>query len=428
MAIGLEKQSRITIFPSSLSGSVKIPPSKSQTQRALVFALLGMGVSVIKKPLQSPDVEAMIRACRVLGAQINVSPESLEVCGVDGKISVNHDRIDAGNSGQVIRFIGAVAALSSQSVILTGDDSICSNRPVQPLLDGLLQLGAQAHSVKANGYAPIHVGGPLRGGRAVVDGADSQPVSGLLMAAAFAPDPVEIVVKNPGEKPWVGMTLSWLERLHIPYVAKDFAFYRLEGGSSYPGFSYTVPGDFSSAAFMLAASLVTGSPLTLTNLDLKDPQGDKKLLQVLVEMGAKLEMDEEIRVQGGDLSAMTIDVDDMIDTLPILAVLGCYAEGKTVLTGGKMARKKESDRISCIAKELSKMGARIEEAEAGLTIYHSQLHGAEVVSHNDHRIAMALAVAALGAKGATTIEGIECVQKSYPGFFDELHRLGAHVE
>ncbi len=409
------------IAPSSLSGEVRVPPSKSQTQRALLFGLLAKGRSIIHHPLNSPDVEAMIQACRQLGAEVITSPSEIEISGVDGRIAAPQEIIDAGNSGQVWRFIGAIAALASQPIFLTGDHSILHNRPIKPLIKALHQLGAYAHMQENS----LMIRGPIGSGRVEMDGQDSQPVSGMLMAAAFAPGPVEIYVNNPGEKPWVNLTLSWFDRLAISYHAEEFQYYRLEGQTHYEGFSYTVPSDFSSAAFLLAAALITDSELTLSGLDLEDAQGDKRVLGVLEEMGAKLEIGEKVRVKrGAALRGITIDVGDIIDAVPILAVLGCYAAGETHLTGGEMARNKESDRLAAITNELRKMGADIQEEPGGLIIRSSQLHGAKVVSHADHRIGMSLTVAALAAMGETEVEGISSIAKSYPDFFDHLRQLG----
>ncbi|NGX53951.1 MAG: 3-phosphoshikimate 1-carboxyvinyltransferase [Chlamydiae bacterium] len=424
MSTGLICTDSCLVAPSSLSGEVRVPPSKSQTQRALLFGLLAKGRSVIHYPLHSPDVEAMVQACRQLGAEVVVSSSKIEIVGVDGKISAPQELIDAGNSGQVWRFIGAIAALGSQPIFLTGDHSILHNRPIQPLIKALSQLGAQAQMQENE----LMIRGPISGGRVVMDGQDSQPVSGMLMAAAFAPGPVEITVNNPGEKPWVNLTLSWFDRLAISYHADEFRYYRLEGQSHYEGFSYTVPGDFSSAAFLLAAALITDSELTLSGLDLEDAQGDKRVLGVLEEMGAQLEVGDKISVKrGGTLRGITIDVSDIIDAVPILAVLGCYAEGETHIIGAEMARNKESDRLSAITNELRNMGADIDEHHDGLTIRQSQLHGTKVASHADHRIGMSLAVAALGAVGESEVEGISAIAKSYPAFFDHLRHLGASI-
>lgn len=420
------------VAASSLKGSVSVPSSKSHTIRALLFGLMGRGVTHIYHPLPSPDTDAMVSALQEFGAKVSLLPDQIEIEGIAGKIRAVENVIQSGNSGQVLRFMGALAALSPTYTILTGDHSIRHNRPVKPLLDALKQLGAFAVSSRLDDCAPIIVKGPIQPGKATLSGEDSQPVSALLMAASFLSGITDLYVTSPGEKPWIALTLSWLDRLGIKYENENFTHYRLFGNASYNGFTYTVPGDFSSAAFPIAAALITRSEITLQNIDMDDVQGDKKLIEVLIAMGAKMEWDPYHKTlavkKGGLLKGQEIDVNDFIDALPILAVIACYAEGTTKIVNASIARKKESDRIHSMAKELKKMGAQIEEREEGLIISSSALHGAHLESHSDHRIAMSLAIAALGAEGGSLIEGVGCVTKSYPTFARAFQQLGAHFE
>jgi len=415
------------IRASKLRGVHKIPPSKSQTMRALIFASLCKGRSSIHNYLHSPDTDAMIQACRCMGAQIKVMEKILEI---EGNLTSAQNVIDAGNSGLVLRFIGAISALTSQYTIITGDDSIRSRRPVKPLLDGLTQLGAFAISSRGNDHAPIIIKGPLKGGIAVIDGEDSQPVSGLLIASAFATNKTELIVTNPGEKPFVAMTLSWFDRLGIPYENENFERYLIPGGTELEGFDYTVPADWSSAAYPIAAALVTNSELTIDGVDFSDAQGDKELIGLLQEMGANIQIEgHKLTVlPGSKLKGQKIDVGRFIDAITLLPVIGCFAEGTTELTGGAIARLKECDRIKSIVSELKKMGANIVETEDGLIVEQSQLHGTVTQSYADHRMAMSLTVAGLGAEGETVVTGTETVAKSFPGFFDKLREAGAHIE
>ena len=392
--------------------------------RALLFGLLAKGKSVIHDPLPFPD---MIRACRLLGASVEEFPDHIEMLGT--KINGAKEVIDAGNSGLILRFVGAIAALSSNPILLTGDHSVRTNRLVQPLLDGLTQLGADAYALEGNGKAPISVQGPLQPGQCTIDGHESQPVSGLLIAAAFSSGPTEIFVRHPGELPWVQLTLDWLDRLGIPYTQKNGEYYRLNGHASIEGFSYHVPGDLSSIAFPLAAAILTHSEIVLENVDLADPQGDKRLITLLQQMGARIEVDEQsVHVrQGGTLSGIQVDINDCVDALPILAVMGCFAEGETVLTGAEIARKKECDRISGIVTELKKMGAQIEERQDGVVVQRSSLKGGQVQSYDDHRMALALAVAGLAAEGKTQVSRVECVSKTFPHFQTQMQKLGAQI-
>ncbi len=365
----------LCISPTRLKGSFAIPPSKSQTMRALIFASKAQTPSRIYNTLPSPDTDAMTCALQALGTEIElptVTPRPW---------TIPKSPIDAGNSGQVYRFIRALAPVQ-----ITGDASIQTRRPIEPLLSGLRQL-PHAH----------------------IDGCDSQPVSGLLMAMAFRHGMSTLHVDNPGEKPWVGMTLSWFDRLAIPYTCDAFENYTVTGPAKYPGFTYTVPGDFSSAAFPWALQQL-GHDITLSDLTDDPAQGDSAVLAL------------------NPLAGGEIDVNDIIDSVPILSVLGCFATRPLTLKNGAIARKKESDRLSAITRELRKMGARIDEFDDGLTIHPSTLHGADLHSHSDHRIAMALIVAALNAQDTSILSGIECIDKSYPNFIQEIEKCSSYLD
>jgi 3-phosphoshikimate 1-carboxyvinyltransferase len=398
--------------------------------RAILLASMSPDTSTIRHPLASPDTEAMIAACSAFGARIERHGDSLVLAGAGNRLAVPRQVIDVGNSGQVLRFGAAMAARLPLYTVFTGDESVCSLRPMQPLLDALTCLGAFAVSSRNDGHAPIIVKGPVRPGRARMDGRDSQPVSAMLLLAAFLPGTTRLEVESPGEQPWIDLTLSWLDRLGVPCSNENYSAYTLTGPSACPGFRYTVPGDWSSAAFPIAAALATNSALTLENMDIRDPQGDKAVLALWERMGARFTIDEGAGTvfvhQHQGLHGTGMDVNAVIDALPVLAAVACFAQSPTVITGAAIARRKESDRISAIAGELAKMGARIEEQEDGLTIYPAVLRGAVVHSRRDHRIAMALTVAGL-ACGRTVVEDTACVAKSFPGFAAALRGVGAFI-
>ena len=417
---------------SLMQGVITIPPSKSHTLRAILFASLARGESVIHHYLHSPDTQAMIQACSMVGAKIKKEEKKITVMGVAGKPCCPSDVIDAGNSGQVLRFITGISALIPGYSVITGDFSVRNRRPMQALLDALKQLNVMAVSTQENAYAPVIVRGPLQGGGSVtLQGEISQPVSGLLMACAFAPNSTEIVVKNPGETSWIDLTLDWFKRLGIEYQCDGYKKYFIPGKSVVLGFEYTVPGDWSSAAFPIVAALITQSEMTLKNLDINDKQGDKEFVFELQKRGAIFEIDEvkkELHIKKSDkLQGGEINVNRFIDAVPILSVLACFTESETRITGAGTARKKESDRLTSITKELKKMGAIIFEKEEELIISPRFLKGACVESHDDHRIAMALAVAGLAAQGKTKIENIDCVNKSFPEFVEAFQKLGAKI-
>lgn len=418
---------RYVIEKSPLSGSMKIPPSKSQTMRAILLASLAKGVSQISQPLTSPDVQAMIDACKSFGAKFQQTENMLLIEGVAGEPKFLDSQIDAKNSGQVLRFIAAIAALDEKPVTITGDESIQTRRPIMPLLTGLLGLGVDVQA--KTGFAPVTVKGPVYSNVTYLDGHDSQPVSALLFLSMFLDQTTTIVVNTPGETPWIDMTLSWLDRFEVVYQNDEYSLYTVTGQKVYPAFNYQVPADFSSCAFPVIAALITQSEIKIENLDFDDAQGDKALFYLLQRLGANLVIEKDsIHVKKGPpLSGGVIDINCTIDALPILAVLGCFTEAPLHLCGAKIAREKESDRLSSIAKELTKMGARVNEYSDGLMIHPSNLKAAELKTYDDHRIAMALIVAAMAAEGQSVIEGVDCIEKSYPHFVEEMQKLGANI-
>lgn len=422
---------KLHVKPSQMGQEIKIPPSKSQTHRAILLAALAKGKSKIFNPLKSSDSLSMIQACRHLGAEVHIFDEHLEIHGLGGKITCSEDVIQAHNSGIVLRFITAIAALCDRPIVITGDYSIRHLRPMQILIDALAQLGAKIESTRGDGYAPLIVRGPLKSGKCFIeDGSDSQNISALLLAAIFMCGTLELHVHQPGEKPWVEMTLDWLKKLKVPHHHENYEKFQVHGIQEYEGFEYRVPGDWSSAAFPLAAALITQSEVVLRNLDLQDIQGDKKILEILIAMGAKIKTtDQSVHIlKGARLQGRKIDVNDCIDAVPILATLACFAEGETQLVNAAVARQKECNRLACMALELKKMGGQISETDDGLIIRGAPMRGASVFSHGDHRLAMALVVAGLAAKDETYVEDTSCIEKTYPSFCEDFKRIGAQLE
>jgi 3-phosphoshikimate 1-carboxyvinyltransferase len=417
-----------------LHGTIEITPSKSHSLRAILFASLAEGTSTVRNYLLSPDAQAMIVACRALGAAIDIHDDKLIITGVAGKPKTPDNVIDCGNSGQVLRFVGALAALCDGYTVLTGDESIRTRRPAQPLLEGLNQLGALAKSSRNNGLAPLVIAGPPKAGKVTItDGKDSQPVSGMLMLAAFLDGETEIIVENAGEKPWIGLTLDWFNRLGIPCRHENFEHYWVQGNNQLKAFDYTVPGDFSSAAFPAVAALVSQSEITLHPIDMRDSQGDKLIFPALEKMGAQFEYDQAALTlkifKNEKLTGCKIDINDFIDAITILGVVGCYAEGETVITGAAIAKEKECNRINAIATELKKVGADIEETADGLIIRKSKLTANKAGnSYHDHRMAMSLAVAALMTDDENVVEDTACVSKSFPGFAKAMQSIGMQIE
>lgn len=421
------------IEPSCVRGRIAIPSSKSQSLRALLLAALARGTSRLYGVLDSPDAHAMRVACEALGARYEEAEDHLIVHGIGGQVVGASNVIDAGNSGLVLRFIPAMAALGEQPIVVTGDHSIRENRPVHELLQALEQLGVHAESTRRNGYAPLIVQGPLHSGTVHLRGQDSQPVSALLMMAACAEGHFEIKVSQPGERPWVDLTLSWLERLGIDCSVDNYEHYVVNGRGGWDGFTYHVPGDLSSCAFPAAAAVLTGSELILDNVDMSDAQGDKRLFDVMQAMGAQiLPLPEKRQVlikPAGVLQGIDVDVNDFIDAVVILSVLAAYADGTTRIHNAAVARQKECDRLAAVTQELRKMGAEITENEDGLCIQGGGgLRGAQLNSHHDHRMAMSMAVAAFAAEGNSRVDNTLCVAKTYPRFVEDFRSLGAGIE
>lgn len=419
----------LCITPSKLQGTITIPSSKSHTLRALLFASLAHGKTIIHQPLRAHDTDAMIQAVRSLGADVETFSDRLEIEGIGKALIQTKNVIDAKNSGIVLRFCSAVGALSPFPVVVTGDYFLRHQRSMKELIKAVSQLGVHAVSMQEDGYAPILLQGPLQPGKTFFSGEDSQPVSALLIASSFVDGQTELHIENPGEQPWITVTLNWLDRLGIEYTNDTFHRYTIYGGADYEGFSYCVPGDLSSLAFPIAAALITRSEITIQNVDLSDCQGDKEFVFLVQSMGASLDIDattKSLHVQGKtELTGRSIDLNTCIDTITIFAVLGCFAEGETHLYNAAIAKQKECNRITAIAEELRKMGADIQVLEDGLLIKKSPLLGASLHSHHDHRMAMSLAVAALGASGDSRIDEVGCIAKTFPRFVSAFQQIGA---
>ena len=296
-----------------------------------------------------------------------------------------------------------------------------------PLILALRNLGAQVKTY--NDKCPFTVRGPLKGGKTKVDGISSQFLTALLFAAPLAESDTEILVENLHEQSYVEITLDWLKNQGIDFEQKGLEWFKIKGKQKYKAFDQQIPADFSSATFTLCAAAITKSELLIKGLDFSDHQGDKKVFDYLQQMGMELHYEKDgVRAIGKELKGIDIDMNDTPDALPAMAVVGCFAKGKTRLYNVKQARLKECDRISAITKELTRMGAKIEEFEDGLTIEQSELKGTEVSGYNDHRMVMALSIAGLASKGKTIIDTAESINVTYPAFFDDMKMLGAKIE
>jgi len=417
------------VSPSTLTGAIMVPPSKSHTIRALLAATLAGGTSRIVRPLTTGDGASAIGAARTLGAHIEEQADALVVQGIGGDFERGADTFDMGNSGTSTNLFTAAAALGRRPRRIDGDASL-RQRPVRPLLEALGRLGATYSFETPDKDLPFTICGPLQGGQTAVNGISSQFVSSLLFSCPLALGDTDIAVTNLHEKPYIQLTLWWLTAMGIRYETNDdFSHFHIYGGQSYRNFERIIPGDFSSATFPAVAAAITGNGVTITGIDFSDPQGDKEIFDVLEAMGARVEKDRFSARIGSSprLTGARIDLNSMPDALPAAAVLGCVASGTTRIVNVGHARIKETDRISVMTAELAKMGANITEESDGLTIHQSSLKGAVVNGRDDHRVVMALALAGMVAQGETIIETAQAAAVTYPSFVDDFTAIGARI-
>jgi 3-phosphoshikimate 1-carboxyvinyltransferase len=418
----------LIVNTSTLNGEITIPGSKSHTIRALVIATLAKGISKIYRPLVSADTLSCLKGCEALGANYKKQEDYWQVEGVAGHPNLPQDIIDVGNSGTTLNFLIGAASLVDGYTIFTGDDQI-KRRPVQPLLDALNMLGVEAHSTPQTGCPPLVVKGILKGGYTEVKGSISQPLSSLLINCPLALNETELNVIDLREKPYIEMTLGWLDKQQIQYDRTNLEHFWIKGNQSFKAFTETIPADFSSATFFFCAAAIPGCNIVLKGLDFNDTQGDKNVVDVLRAMGADIHLtDQGLHIRGTQLKGMEIDLADMPDALPALSVVGCLAQGTTQIRNVAHARVKETDRIAIMSRGLKAMGADISELPDGLTVKTSRLTGHSVQSYKDHRVAMALAIAGLAAQGTTTIKDADAIGITFPQFPQLLRQLGASVE
>ncbi|MBN1455392.1 MAG: 3-phosphoshikimate 1-carboxyvinyltransferase [Methanomicrobia archaeon] len=428
---------------STIEGEGIAPPSKSYTHRAITIAALAKR-SELYFPLLSGDTEATMAAARALGAVVELVRDApipkLTIGGVDGQPATPADVLNAENSGTTLRFFTAVASLCAGITVLTGDESL-RKRPNGALLSALTDLGAEAISTKGDGTAPLVVRGPLKGGKTTFNASQSsQFVSALLITAPLVEHDSYILATNLSSVPYMRMTTEVLRQAGVeipcscPEGSRDYAF-QVKGGQAYTLPEYTVPGDFSSASYLLAAAALSNSRVKVRNL-FPSAQGDSRIVTLLEAMGASLHWDRSagvVEVSGTDssgLRAITVDMCENPDLVPTIAVLAAVAAGTTDISGVAHLRFKETDRLRFLTEELRKLGVRITEKEDGLSIQgtnNKPLKAAAVYAHDDHRLAMALVIAALAARGDSEVKGVDSVTISYPSFFRDLLTLGADI-
>lgn len=410
------------IDPSTLKGTIKAPSSKSMTQRAIAAALLADGPSMIHNPSYCDDSLAAMSIAVGLGARIEPSPDKIIV---DGTGELKETKLNCGESGLAIRMFSPIAALFPEEIIITGANSL-RKRPMGMVEEALKQMGVECKTTC--GLLPLTIKGPIKGGECEIDGSvSSQLLTGLLMALPMAQEDSLIKVINLKSRPYIDMTIQLLRDFGITIMNDDYSLFRIPGNQKYTPHEYTVEGDWSGAAFLLAAGAINGD-LTVTGVKQSSHQSDMAILTALRDAGAKYTIsDNSITISQSTLKAFSFDATHAPDLFPPLATLASYCEGVTTIKGVSRLKHKESNRGETIRQEFGKLGIKIDLDEDNMKITGGIPSGGKVESHEDHRIAMAMAVTALKASGRVYIKDSQSVGKSYPAFFDDLRSLGAIV-
>ena len=414
------------IIPSvKLSGKIIIPSSKSQTIRALLISVFSRGVSYIKHPLISDDTESCINAVKAMGADVSILENGdITVDATYAFSDMDELSIDAGNSGTTEYL--SLPMLSSLGIQVNIDgDEMLRKRPLKPLLDALESLGAETEST--NGFPPASIRGPLDGGECTIECKTSQYLSGLLLGAPLAIGDSHIKCSVLFEKPYVKMTLKWLDDQGIKYrISDDLEEVWVKGGQSYKPLDTYIEGDFSSASFFFVAAAIHGTEVTVEGLDKNSTQGDKEILNILEKMGCSIKWNGmAVTVKGPEkLKGGVFDLNAIPDTLPALSVAAAFAEGDTILGNVEQARIKETDRIKVMRENLNELGVEADERRDALIIHgNGSVKGGKAKGYGDHRVIMALAILGTRTEEETEIDDVSAASVTFPTFFDLLENL-----
>jgi len=408
-----------------INAEISLPGSKSITNRALVIGALAKGETELINRLECEDTSVMIHCLRDLGYTITATGDTLRVQGRGGFVPSHQARLNTLNSGTTMRFLTGLVALGEGTYILDGNPRM-RERPIEDLLTGLRSLGVDARSLNKNGCPPVTVrAGGLPGGDCLLSGdTSSQFLSSLLLSSPYAARPVSIrIIGKLVSRPYIEMTIRMMSDFGVSIMKEDPRTFTIPAGQQYRGRRYTIEGDASSASYLFAAAAITGGSVTVSNLGQASIQGDARFVDILGALGAEVRKDyTRLTVSGQIKEGIEADLNTMPDMVPTLAVTALFARGKTVIKNVANLRYKESDRLRATATELRKIGGIIEELPDGLIIEGGELHGAEIETYNDHRIAMAFSLAGLRIPGIK-IRNPDCVTKTFPNFFDTLLNL-----
>ena len=416
---------RMTVQKSSLSGSLRVPPSKSYTHRALFCSALAQGESTLRSPLSCDDTRATSDALSRIGVATEWGAGTARVTR-SGELKLPSDVIMCGESGTTLRFMTAICATTPHDTEISGEPSLLK-RPVKDLAAALGELGA--HCTSNLGYPPVHVRGPIKGGSVTISGnVSSQYVSALLLAAPLAGNPMEVKIAERLEsKSYVQMTIEMQRDFGIQVDANDsLTDFRVLPQTYHPT-EVEIEGDWSAAAFLLAGAIVAGEKVSVRGLDEKSQQADRHILDILERMKVQVKRgSDSVTAQKAQLGPGEFDVSDTPDLFPVICVLCATAHGTSTIKGIRRLRIKESNRVQAMSEGLKQMGIQTQESEDAFTVQGGKAHKAIIDPHRDHRIAMAFALIGLLTDEVTVIDA-ECVGKSYPSFWYDIQLLGASV-
>lgn len=406
---------------------IQVPGSKSYTHRILIAAALSDGVCRILSPLRSQDTLLTLGALQRMGIRVEAHPDAIVVHGAGGHLAPVDQPIDLGNSGTSMRLLSGVAALGNGTYTLTGTRRMCE-RPMQALIDSLGHMGVGARSQEGNGCPPIVIeGGHHKGGRTHIDcSVSSQYLSALLLIAPCLDQGLVIdVVKGPVSKPYIDMTVDIMEAFGVRLERSQYARFTVAGGQTYRAGDYAVEPDGSQAGYFWAAAALTGTRVKVKDVTRASRQGDVGLAEVFGHMGCQVAHESDgIAITGGPLKAVSVDMGNMPDMVPTLAVVAAFAQGTTVMRNVAHLRAKESDRLAAVSQELAKMGVKTYCGHDELQVIGGHPRGAEIHTYDDHRIAMSFAIAGLKVPGIA-VDDEDCVQKSFPDFWEVFEGLYA---
>ncbi len=401
---------------------IELPPSKSITNRGIILSMLADGASKLLNYSHADDCQIMMNSIARFGVHFTKSASELKIKGNSGHFGDSNIDIKVGNAGTVMRFLCSVAGLSGGIIRLTGDQNMLK-RPIGDLADTLKLMGINIKT--NNGFPPVTIhGGKLYGGRIKLNSViSSQFVSSLLMIAPYAASDVELeICSNVPSKPYIGITTQLMKYFGINVETSDNLYY-IPAGKAYKSGTIMVEADASSASYFLTAAAITGGKIILKNLNSDSIQGDTKYINILKEMGCSVNSGEfGVEIIGGNLKGINVDMNDIPDVVPALAITALFADSPTLINNIRHLRYKESDRISALVCELKKLGANVSHSENSIEIFPGKYKGCAINTYNDHRIAMSFAVAGLRISGIS-IENPGCVSKSYPEFWNEFEKL-----